>query len=366
MPGVRTGIDGRRASWSSHIAVRIGRSLRSNPSTIEWEASAMNSIGTESAWLVSGAAGFLASHVIDELLTRGARVIGVDNLGWGKLGNLKPFLDNGRFTFVELDIRDAAAVARIIRQFSPGYVIHLAALHYIPAAMADPATTVSINVHGTQVMLSAAQAAGIERFFFASTGDVYRPAEKPHREGDSLEPFNIYGLSKLLGERLVELASKEQPQAHFVIGRLFNLYGSRETNAHILPEIIKQLRENPHAPLKLGNLSPRRDLVPVADAAQAVIEMLTRSVPGLEVMNVASGRDWSMREVIDLLAELLGKRIEVTTDPARVRPVERPYLRADVSRLSAALDWTPHGDLKRGLGDLLRTEGLMSTARGAV
>ncbi|HEV2171694.1 MAG TPA: GDP-mannose 4,6-dehydratase [Candidatus Binatus sp.] len=320
----------------------------------------MDSITTEGSWLVSGAAGFLGSHVVDELLVRGAHVVGVDNLAWGNTDHLKPFLDNRRFTFAKLDIREASAAAEIIKKFSPGHVIHLAALHYIPAAMADPATTVSINVHGTQVMLSAARAAGIERFFFASTGDVYRPAEQPHRECDSLEPFNIYGLSKLLGERLVDLASKEQPTAHFVIGRLFNLYGSRETNAHFIPETIKQLRGNSRVSLKLGNLSPRRDLVPVGDAARAIIEMLERSAPGLNVMNVASGRDWSMREVIDLLAELLGKQIDVTTDPARVRAVERPFLRADVSRLKAALDWTPHADLRRGLGDLLKAEGLMN------
>ncbi|MGD0119102.1 MAG: GDP-mannose 4,6-dehydratase [Candidatus Binatus sp.] len=325
----------------------------------------MDSIGTERAWMVTGAAGFLGSHVVEELLGRGARVVGVDNLDWGNPAHLQAFADNGRFTFAKVDIRDSAAVLRVTKEFSPAYMIHLAALHYIPAAMADPAATVSINVHGTQVMLSAAQAAGVERFFFASTGDVYRPAEQPHRESDSIEPFNIYGLSKLLGEKLLELASKERPQAHFVVGRLFNLYGPRETNAHILPEIVKQLRQNPHASLRLGNLSPRRDLVPVADAAHAAIEMLLRSSPGLQVMNVASGRDWTMREVIELMSELLGRPIEVTTDPARVRAVERPYLRADVTRLRAALEWTPDADLRRGLAGLLKSEGLMDTVKGA-
>jgi UDP-glucose 4-epimerase len=202
----------------------------------------MEPIGTEGAWLVTGAAGFLGSHVIEELLSRGARVVGVDNLGWGNPSHLSAFAGNRRFTSAKVDIREAAAVALVVKEFSPAYMIHLAALHYIPAATADPATTVSINVHGTQVMLSAAQTAGVERFFFASTGDVYRPAEQPHREDDAIEPFNIYGLSKLLGEKLVALASRERPQAHFVIGRLFNLYGPRETNAHILPEIIKQIR----------------------------------------------------------------------------------------------------------------------------
>jgi UDP-glucose 4-epimerase len=325
----------------------------------------MDPIGSERAWLVTGAAGFLGSHVIEELLARGARVVGVDNLGWGNPAHLQPFHDNSRFTFAKVDIRDAAALARVVKESSPASIVHLAALHYIPAAMADPATTVSINVHGTQVMLSAAQAAGVDRFFFASTGDVYRPADQPHRETDSIDPFNIYGLSKLLGEKLLELASKERPQAHFVIGRLFNLYGPRETNAHILPEIIKQLRANPHGPLHLGNLSPRRDLVPVADAAHAVIEMLTHSSPGLGVMNLASGRDWSMSEVIALMSDLLGAQIEVITDPARVRAVERPFLRADVSRLRAALNWTPHSDLRRGVADLLISEGLLTAAKGA-
>ena len=120
-----------------------------------------------------------------------------------------------------------------------------------------------MNVHGTQCVLSAARAAECPRFWFASTGDVYVPDDQPHAEDAPVGPYNVYGLSKLMAEQLVGLESRLRPDARFVVGRLFNLYGPRETNPHLLPEVLGQLRANPDAPLRLGSLWPpsliRRD-----------------------------------------------------------------------------------------------------------
>lgn len=311
-------------------------------------------------WIVTGAAGFLGSHVVDQLLARGTPVLAVDDLSGGQAAFLKPHHDNPAFSFVQLDLRDGSALRAVFEEYRPAAVVHLAALHFIPACVADPVRTISLNVLGTQCVLTAARAAGVERLFFASTGDVYVPDERPHHEDRSpTGPFNIYGLSKLIGEQLVALEARQRPETCFVVGRLFNLYGLRETNPHILPEVLGQLRTTPDGTLRLGNLWPKRDLVPVADAARAVVELIDKTPPGVTTVNIATGVATSMQEVLEILGELRGRPLRVETDPAKVRPVERPHLQADVTRLREWLGWTPHADLRRGLRELLAAEGLL-------
>jgi UDP-glucose 4-epimerase len=307
-------------------------------------------------WLVTGAAGFLGSHVVEQLVARGIRVVALDSLEWGRESHLSPFCEFPGFQFERADIRDSDAIAAVFKRHRPAVVVHLAALHYIPAAVKDPVATVAINVLGTQTVLSAADAAGVERFLFASTGDVYAPSDTPHREEDFLAPFNIYGLSKLCGEQLIALASQGNAIRRFAVARLFNLYGPRETNPHILPEIIAQLRTGSRQ-LKLGNIWPKRDLVPVGDAARALIELIQRAPAGVTTANVATGRAWSMDEAVRIIGELLGGPIEVIADPAKMRASERPHLAADVSCLRALIGWAPSSDLSTGLRVLLAAEG---------
>jgi UDP-glucose 4-epimerase len=310
-------------------------------------------------WAVTGAAGFLGSHVVEQLIRRGKGVLAIDDLSVGRGEYLTPFRAANSFRLLRQDVRDRAALTAAFREYAPTAVIHLAALHFIPAAVADPAAAISLNVHGTQCVLTACRDAAVERLWFASTGDVYPPSESPHREDDRPGPFNVYGLSKLMGEQLIALEARQRPEARFVVGRLFNLYGPRETNPHILPEIVKQLRERPGEALRLGNVWPKRDLVPVADAARAVIEMLERAPAGVTTCNVASGEAASMAEVVGLIGELLGRPLPIHNDPSRVRPVERTHLQADVSRLRELLGWAPHADVRRGLAELLAAEGLL-------
>lgn len=311
-------------------------------------------------WVVTGVAGFLGSHVAERLLAQGVPVVGVDNFSGGKRELVAVCAAHPHFTLVEQDLCEAAALRALLVQHRPAAVVHLAALHYIPACQADPVGTIRLNVLGTQCVLAAARAAAAERFFFASTGEVYAPSDQPHQEDASpLGPFTLYGLSKLMGEQLLALEARERPCAVFVIGRLFNLYGPRETNPHILPEILEQLRRAPEEPLRLGNLWPKRDLVPVADAARAVVELVERCPPGVTTVNIGSGVAVSMQEVLALLGQLRGQPVNIQTDPAKVRPVERPHLQADVTRLRHLLGWTPSRDLARGLAELLRQEGLL-------
>jgi UDP-glucose 4-epimerase len=311
-------------------------------------------------WLVTGAAGFLGSHVVEHLLSRQLPVIGLDNLSTGNWQFLAPFASNPLFSFACKDMRDEAGLIALCQAKRPAAAIHLAALHFIPAAMRDPALTVSLNVHGTQSVLSACRVANVPRFWFASTADVYKPIDQPHQESGEIAPFNIYGLTKWMGEKLVQLEADAHPERHFVIGRLFNLYGPHETNPHILPEIIAQIRNGGSNVVRLGNITPKRDLVPVADAARAVVEMVEKSAPGVTLANVGTGLSVTMREVVERIASITSKPLKIEIDPAKVRPVERPHLQADVVRLRSMIGWSPHTDLTEGLRDLLRFEGVIA------
>jgi UDP-glucose 4-epimerase len=311
-------------------------------------------------WLVTGAAGFLGSHVVAQLLSRSIAVVGIDDLSTGKWQFLAPFANNPLFKFVCEDIRDEAAMVAVCKREKPAAVVHLAALHFIPAAMRNPSLTVSLNVHGTQCVLTAAREADVPRFWFASTADVYKPVVGPHQESGEIAPFNIYGLTKWMGEKLVQLEVDSRPASHFVIGRLFNLYGPHETNPHILPEIINQIRNNGSNVLRLGNITPKRDLVPVQDAAKAVIEMVEKSTPGINLANLGTGVSVTMQEVVERIAAISGKPLKIETDPSKLRPVERPHLQADVTRLRSMIGWSPHTDLSKGLKELLVFEGVIS------
>jgi UDP-glucose 4-epimerase len=141
---------------------------------------------------------------------------------------------------------------------------------------------------------------------------------------------------------------------------LFNLYGPHETNPHILPEVIDQIRSaNGSVVLRLGNVTPKRDLVPIVDAARAVIEVMEKSTPGVTTVNVGTGVTVSVQEVVERIGTILGRPIRIETDPAKVRTVERAQLQADVRALRSLIGWAPHGDLTRGLRELLVYEGVI-------
>lgn len=311
-------------------------------------------------WLVTGAAGFLGLYVVEELLSRGVKVIGVDNLTGGSREGLAALATNPLFQLVHTDIHDCESISELCRRENPAVVVHLAALHFIPDAMRDPAAAVRLNVDGTEAVLRACRIDSVRGFWFASTGDVYEPSDQPHRESSAIRPFNIYGLTKWTGEQLVRREADRCPKYHFVIGRLFNLYGPRETNPHILPEIVHQIRNGNDDVLRLGNVTPSRDLVPVSDAARAVVETMEKSKPGVTTVNIGTGASVSIQELVHRISVLLGRPLRIETDPCRVRSVDRPHLQADVSALRDLIGWAPHHDLSRGLDELLRSEGILS------
>ncbi|UUO01617.1 NAD(P)-dependent oxidoreductase [Mycolicibacterium novocastrense] len=288
--------------------------------------------------VVTGGAGFVGRELVRNLSAT-ADVVVADLLRYGEPGKwLKDF------DFRRVDIRDAAAIKALIDDVRPDVVVHLAAIHYIPECDADPVNAVATNVAGTVNTLVACPPG--TRFVFASSGAVYQPGDAPHREGESaLGPTDIYGITKLHGEDYVQMFSRnrELPSASV---RLFNVIGPGETNPHLLPAILTQLQRGVSA-IELGNTWPKRDYIDVLDAAEGFAAVALGENPdGVEcaTVNLASGRQYSVDEILARMRAVLGLNIEVRQDPRRMRAVDRPFLGADITRIKELFGWSPaHG-----------------------
>lgn len=309
--------------------------------------------------LVTGAAGFVGIPVTKQLLAGGFEVIALDNFSVGSRERLEEAIADRPGSIVEADLRDAEAVRSAVGEAGPWGVIHLAALHFIPYCVAHPAEAVAVNVAGTQHLLDALLEAEPRRLVFASTADVYKPSETAHAETDPVGPVNVYGATKLIGEQLVGFHRSRQPALESAVARLFNVYGPGETNPHVMPAIFEQLQTS--RVLSLGNLTPRRDYIFVADMAEALTGLLA-GAPAGATANVGTGRSTSVAELLRSLELLLGDEIEIRTDPARVRPSDRPRLQARTERLGSILpDFEPVA-LEEGLRSTLEAVGLLEPA----
>jgi len=313
--------------------------------------------------LITGGAGFIGSHLADKLLARGWRVAAFDNLCVGRRENVAHLGADPRFALIPGDVADRRAVTRAMEDSGADTIFHLAALHYIPYCDAHPADAVRVNVLGTQTVAEAAAAGAVAKIVFASTSDVYAVKETPHREDDPLEPYTVYGTSKLCAERALAIAASVDRGLSVAVARFFNVYGPRETNPHVLPEIFSQLSAGDGQTVRLGNLWPKRDFVYVDDVTEALVRMAGTGTP-FDVFNVGSGEARSIQDAVECVAGLVGRRIRVETDPARARPVERACLAGDIGKARRGLDWEPAWCLEDGLRAWWHAE--WSPSRGAV
>ncbi len=297
--------------------------------------------------LVTGGAGYVGRALIERLARDKAADLHVlDNLASGE--HRLRGLDLARIKLHRLDLRDSAAVAALMRDLSPARIFHLAAVHYIPACEAAPGDAVAINVAGTVNLLHSAP--NRPKFIFASTAAVYSPSDHPHVENsDGIGPVDIYGLTKLQAERYLEYFH-ELGRVDAVAVRLFNVVGPGETNPHLVPAIIRQISRGEHT-VKLGNLFPQRDYIHVADAAEGFVRLA--EVAGEQrapvVANLGTGRSYAVRDVVRIIGEVAGTRLDIVQDPARVRTSDRPLLCASTERLHALTGWRPTTDLTDSL-----------------
>ncbi len=302
--------------------------------------------------LVTGAAGFIGSELCRLLRSLGHAVVGYDNLSRGR----REFLPAG-VRLVEGDVRDAARLAETVRGSKPDWLIHLAAMHYIPDCIARPRETLDVNVEGTRRVLESCRGSSVRHMVFASTAAVYAPTDGACVEDATpLGPLEVYGESKLEGERLAAAFHAETGIATSVL-RLFNAIGRHETNPHVVPHIFESLQASDV--VSLGNIEPRRDYIDTRDMAEAIVAVASGS-RGLSVLNVGTGTAYSVREILERLRRILGRPVTVEQEASRVRASERMLLLADIAKIRRAVRWTPRVTLDDSLKDLIAAYGLQT------
>jgi UDP-glucose 4-epimerase len=297
--------------------------------------------------LVTGGAGFIGSAIIKHLQADGHQIFVIDNLSFGN----RDFIDVADDHFFLEDIRNKAAIARIIQDIKPQWVIHLAAIHFIPYCNEHPFEASDINVRGTMNVYDACKkVAELEKIFFASTAAVYPISDDAVTEEHHLEPLDIYGLSKLTGERLTREFYLES-KVPAVICRFFNAFGPNETNPHLIPEIQQQINAGKRT-IQLGNLEPKRDFIHTYDMARAVIALMNSEVE-FDIFNLGRGIEYSVREIVESFERELNDSITIEQNPARMRKSDRMHLLADVSKLKVRTGWEPSWGIDEGIKTLI-------------
>ncbi len=297
---------------------------------------------------LTGGAGFIGSAFLNQALTEGHEILVYDNLSFGQR-RLANVADS---RFVEGDILDEALLGATMRSFAPDVVVHLAAIHFIPYCNEHPFEASNINAMGTFRLLRAVRSVpSVSKVFFASTAAVYPAAAGPLSEEVPVGPTDIYGLSKFAGEEVCR-AFQSDTGMPTVVGRFFNAFGPNETNPHLIPAIEEQLRAGTRV-LQLGNTSTWRDFIHTSDIAAAVHALLRHDGRGCETFNVGSGHEHTGMDVVAAFSSALGERIEVTSDPARMRVSDRPHLLADIGKLTRVTGWRPTITLAEGIRTLV-------------
>lgn len=302
--------------------------------------------------LVTGGAGFIGSALTKKLLSQGHSVIVVDNLSFGRLELLQPMHD--QCTFIQEDIRDAAALRKIVQRFKPRGVFHLAALHFIPYCNSHPVEAVEVNVNGTRNLLTALGEAKPNFVLFASTAAVYPLEGSPFSECGPVGPVDIYGHTKLAGEDLIRLFFLESGVPSIVC-RFFNVFGPDDTNPHLIPEIVSQLQKD-KTTVRLGNMEPVRDYIHVYDMRDAILALSNREHESYGLFNIGSGNGYSVSDVIVAFEQTLGHPIKIVQEADRIRKVERLSLVSNIAKIQKEIGWTPALTLSDGIIQLAKNE----------
>ncbi len=298
--------------------------------------------------LVTGADGFIGSHLTEMLLDRGYEVRALsqynsfNNWGWLE-GICRPGLE-----VVCGDVRDPNFCMELARGCE--MIFHLAALIAIPYSYVAPDSYVDTNIKGTLNICQAARAAGVKRLIVTSTSEVYGTAiEVPISESHPKQPQSPYSATKI-GADALALSFHNAFELPVVIARPFNTYGPRQSARAFIPTIISQIASG-MTEIKCGDLRPTRDFNFVEDTCRGFIALAeTPGIEGREI-NIASGTEISMGDTLRMIAELMGKEVNFVTDPARLRPEGSEVMRlcGDNRVITSLTPWRPQVSLREGL-----------------
>ena len=304
--------------------------------------------------LVTGAAGFIGSHLIEGLLKKKYRVVGIDNLKNGQMKNLDNCINNKNFSFHELDIRNKQLLDNLDNKFT--HIFHLAGMADIVPSIENPREYYEVNVSGTFNVLELAKRNSLKKFIYAASSSCYGiPDEYPTNESAEIRPQYPYALTKFLGEQLVMHWSDCYGLPNISL-RLFNVYGpkSRTTGTYgaVFGVFLAQkLQEKPFT--IVGDGKQTRDFTFVTDVVNAFITAAESNIKN-EIFNVGSGSHYSINHLVDLLG---GNKSYIPK-----RPGEPDCTFADIKKINNLISWQPTIKFEDGVKMMLENIDLWENA----
>ncbi len=301
---------------------------------------------------VTGAAGFIGSHLVDRLLDEHFDVTAIDDLSSGRLENIRHNFGKRNFRFVNCDILDFKSIRSLVKDVE--VIFHEAALTNVQRSMRDPYLTNSINVVGTLNLLRVALESGVRRFVYASSAAVYGDVAPPQAEDTTTNPISPYGFSKLVAEKYVIMYNDLYDLGTICL-RYFNVYGSRQNvesqYSGVVTKLIKRLLEN--KPLIVyGDGRQSRDFISVQDVIEANMLAIENKNAIGHVFNIGTARAVSINELASLILESANK------DSDRIRHTKAKrgdimHSCADITEAEKILGFGPKNQLEKELPKLI-------------
>ena len=293
--------------------------------------------------LITGGCGFIGSEIVKQLSLIGANVTILDNLSSGKEKYIKKF---SNVKLIIGDLVDYDLVKDVVK--NKEYIINTAALPFIPDSFHIPKKFFEVNVNGTiNMALATIKEKKAKRFVHISSSEIYGTAKyTPMDENHPTTPQSTYAVSKLAGERVVFTMHKEHNFPAVII-RPFNSFGPNITQPYIIPEIISQIERSDV--IKLGNLNAKRDLTYVSDTVNGIILSLVKEGIVGEVINIGSQRSYSIKDLVYLISDIIGKKVSIEIESSRFRPYDVDTLICNYERANKILGWKPEVTVREGL-----------------
>ncbi|MEM2083640.1 MAG: SDR family oxidoreductase [Nitrososphaerota archaeon] len=303
--------------------------------------------------LVTGGAGFIGSHLVDELINRGYKVIVLDNFYSGKIGNLRKNLKNKNFKLIKGDIRNIKDVKKAIKNVNA--IFHLAAIVSVPLSIKNPILVNEVNVIGSLNVLKIAIEENVDKFIYVSSCAVYGEAENlPIKEEDKLNPLSPYASSKISVEYYCKVFYKAYGLKTICL-RYFNVYGPRQKTgeyAGVIPIFIQRIK-NDKPPIIYGDGNQTRDFVYVKDVVDASIKALEKEEAIGEIFNIGSGEAITINQLAETLLKILGKeKLKPIYEKERVGDIKNSY--ANIDKAKKILGYEPKYTIIDGLKEMLK------------